>query len=128
MRFIVLFALLLPVSANAATYNKADCEFLQHAAENCYGGYGAFRSGAEARWGQEFSERHPSFNALGPQIITIHHKYCNASATPITNGCEGRSSLCNELPDGNLEFRCYQGTYVASKETGKIVKDNCNKY
>lgn len=126
MRYLVILALLLASPANAETYNKTDCALLSASTESCLTSEaGAIASGAMAHAYSEFGKRHPTFDPWCPRVITTYRKYCNASAAPIPNGCEGRP--CNELPDGNLEFKCYHGTFTVSKKTGTIVKDNCNK-
>ncbi|MGY4282053.1 hypothetical protein ACVWXO_001273 [Bradyrhizobium sp. LM2.7] len=128
MRYLVLLALLLPVSANAASFTKDDCALLAASTESCLTSEaGAIASGAMAHAYSDFDKRHPTFEPWCPRVITAYRTYCNTRAAPITNGCEGRSSRCSELPDGNLEFKCYHGGFVVSKKTGTIVKDNCNK-
>jgi hypothetical protein len=131
IRYAALLSLwLLPTTANATSFNKSDCNFLSLATESCLTSEaGALSSGSMANWfNSSFSKRHPKIDAMCPQLITAYRKHCNPSAAPIRNGCEGRSSRCSELPNGDLEFKCRQGTYLVSKTTGKIVEDNCNKH
>jgi len=126
MSFIVLLALLMPVAANAASFNKADCEFLSIATESCETGHsGALSSGSMAkRFNFDFSKRHPTIDAMCPQVINAFRTFCKTKET-WTRDCA--LTECNVLPNGNFEYKCYHGTYVISKKTGKAIKDNCNK-
>jgi hypothetical protein len=94
MRIIALLALLMPVAANAASFSKADCEFVYLCFEGCAAEqYNCIRTGSEAHRAHDFMARHPSL--LDKQILQmcekIHsgalskevafHKFCKTKPT-----------------------------------------------
>ncbi|MCK1506309.1 hypothetical protein IVB21_15615 [Bradyrhizobium sp. 18] len=93
MRYLVLALLLLPVAANAASLNKADCEAVYLAFEGCAIAESPIRTNSESNRWKDVEARHPSFleKKILPMCERVHsgalskdvafHTFCRTKPT-----------------------------------------------